>query len=574
MGRIWNAVRRIRIPPRAELRDWFDHWMRTEGRWYGASALVHLLALMCLLFAPIAIVATQHSDAPTFVSPAEEKFEPVDLTHFHLGDPPLDPTELTTESLKLLQPPSQTAQFNDNSPVFKEAGGGTPEESKLPSLGGLGGFSVKSFASGAQVHGRGGVGSGQGFGTHAGVGGAGEGFGTRGSGHREALSGLGGTHATERAVAAALYWLSRHQETAGNWSLSHFNSHCTDHPCSGRSELREDSGATALALLTFLAAGQTHKSDGPYRDAIHKGIFWLVKKQSSEGNLAVGNDQPMYSHGLATIALCEAYGMTHDPHVGGAAQSAVAYIERAQDQNSGGWRYVPQSFGDTSVFGWQVMALKSAQMAGLAVNTMCLEKGELWLNLVAKGSNRGLYAYQQYREASPTMTAVGMLCRQYMGARSDTPAMLEGKEYLKEYPPINSENSVRDTYYWYYATQVMFNLGGPDWDNWNRMMRRTLIETQCKSGCAMGSWDPERPTLDIWGMKGGRIVSTALSTLTLEVYYRYLPLYRVNKQDQQQGPVAPLPPVDPVMAQQNPVSDPGPLEKPAAAPTVGHGIGL
>ena len=104
--------------------------------------------------------------------------------------------------------------------------------------------------------------------------------------------------------------------------------------------------------------------------------------------------------------------------------------------------------------------------------------------------------------------------------------MIEGKEYLRAHPPENSDNAIRDTYYWYYATQVMFNLGGPEWDQWNRTMRRMLIETQCQDGCAMGSWDPERPTPDIWGMKGGRMVTTTLSTLTLEVYYRYLPLYR------------------------------------------------
>ena len=127
---------------------------------------------------------------------------------------------------------------------------------------------------------------------------------------------------------------------------------------------------------------------------------------------------------------------------------------------------------------------------------------------------------------------------------------------------------MRDTYYWYYATQVMFNLGGPQWDQWNRLMRHTLIETQCKEGCAMGSWDPERPTLDVWSGKGGRIITTAMSTLTLEVYYRYLPLYRIHG-----GEAGPAPPPaasagPPVMAQ-NPGEAP-----PVSAPEPSHGIGL
>ena len=62
------------------------------------------------------------------------------------------------------------------------------------------------------------------------------------------------------------------------------------------------------------------------------------------------------------------------------------------------------------------MALKSAQMAGLAVDSQALEKCELWLQSVAKGQHGGLFAYQPYREPSPSMTAVGQLCRQYLGA--------------------------------------------------------------------------------------------------------------------------------------------------------------
>ena len=179
-----------------------------------------------------------------------------------------------------------------------------------------------------------------------------------------------------------------------------------------------DAGATALALLTFLAAGQTHQSAGPYRDTIQRAIFWLIKQQTSDGDLAAGAEQPMYSHGLATIALCEAYGMTKDPKIGNPAQAAVAFIERAQNRDTGCWRYEPRRHdGDTSVFGWQVMALKSAQMAGLAVSSFNLENCQRWLQLVAKGEHRGLFCYQYGREPSPAMTAVGLLCRQYLGAQ-------------------------------------------------------------------------------------------------------------------------------------------------------------
>ena len=281
-----------------------------------------------------------------------------------------------------------------------------------------------------------------------------------------------------------------------------------------------------MALLPFLAAGQTHKSKGPYQQTITKGVAWLIKQQKSDGDLSGGFDQPMYAHGLATLALCEVYGMTKDEHVGVAAQQAVAFIESAQNESTGGWRYQPGDPGDTSVFGWQIMALKSAQLAGLPVNSLVFENAQKWLHSVAKGEHLGLYSYQPYREVTLAMTAVGMLCRQYLGIDPKDPAMLQGKQVLLQNLPDNRLD--RNTYYWYYATLAMHNFCDADWDAWNRRMRRSLIETQVKKGCATGSWDPEKPTLDVWGQQGGRLMTTSFSTLILEVYYRYLPLFQTD----------------------------------------------
>jgi hypothetical protein len=80
-------------------------------------------------------------------------------------------------------------------------------------------------------------------------------------------------------------------------------------------------------------------------------------------------------------------------------------------------------------------------------------------------------------------------------------------------------------YYSYYATQVFHHMGGDDWDWWNTGpngktgMRELLIAAQDKDG----SWDPKG---DHFGSHGGRIMQTSLSLLTLEVYYRHLPLYQ------------------------------------------------
>ena len=419
MVRIWNAVRGIGLSPRAEMLAGLKDWARTEGCWYAGSAVLHFLAMLCLLLVPMKLITADRGEGLSFTTPATEPAELPDLKDFHLGEAPLETSELNSQVL-VMRPAAQTEIYYDASEVFRKAGGGTKQESKEPNLGGLGGFSVAAWGRGTHVLGLGGVGAGIGTGTHPGSGGPEDGFGNRDpSGHRLAMIGGSATKQGDLAIAAALNWFYRHQESGGSWSLSHFAHHCKGRECRGASNIRADAGATALALLCFLAAGQTHKTDGPYRDAVQRAVFWLIKRQTSDGDLSAGAEQPMYSHGLATIALCEAYGMTKDPKVGNPAQAAVGYIERAQNRDAGSWRYDFQSQdGDTSVFGWQVMALKSAQMAGLAVSSFNLDHCKFWLARVAKGEHHGLFAYQPYREYTTSMTAVGLLCRQYLVRRA------------------------------------------------------------------------------------------------------------------------------------------------------------
>ena len=387
--------------------------------------------------------------------------------------------------------------------------------------GGSDGFDVKACGQGIDVMGKRGVGAATN---------AGEGFGGRGSGHRKAmLASGGGTRQSERAVAAALHWLWRHQLSDGSWSLSQYKQRCSDGSCTGTGSSKADTGATGLGLLPYLAAGQTHKTKGPYRETIQRGLLWLLRHQERDGNLAKGCDQPMYSHGLATIALCEAYGLTHDNAVGHAAQGAVNYILAAQNKNDFGWRYTPGQAGDTSVVGWQVMALKSAHMAGLDVGgSYGLEAVGKWFDLVKSGPNNSNFSYQPSGGATPPMTSVGLLCRQYLGTKRDDPMMVDGVKYLMGHMP---DEKLHNVYYWYYATQVLHNYTGYDWDTWNRTMRKLLISTQTREGCASGSWSPDSPSADAWGRQGGRHMLTALSALTLEIYYRYLPLYKSDEKD-------------------------------------------
>ena len=151
----------------------------------------------------------------------------------------------------------------------------------------------------------------------------------------------------------------------GNWSLQKYSDMCKDKTCTGAASQESLSAATAFGLLPFLAAGQPQANNGPFQKTVATGIDWLVSHQKADGDLSADAESQMYSHGMATIVLCEDYGVTQDKSRRRAAQKAIDFIEAAQNTKTGGWRYHPGEDGDTSVFGWQLTALKSAQMAGL-----------------------------------------------------------------------------------------------------------------------------------------------------------------------------------------------------------------
>ena len=547
-----NRLIRQFVPEGTPLDVAFREWYRESGYWYTASALVHAIG-----FVVLAIVVSALSGCPGVLNLGDsEATEAITLDsanvdqdsasveHFNIGQAPLEPTRIGPETLLDGPPAGQTAMYIDDSSTFVEPGEGSPSEKQGLQIGGDNGINVIPNLPGPA--GTKGLGATSGAGTKFGVGDSGNGIGGRGKGSREALLGTGGTPASDRAVIGGLNWLARHQAPAGNWSLQ-YGKYCKGgHPCSGEGSIISDAGATAMAILAYQAFGLTHmvkksekrSSDNDsvdYRHQLQKAIFWLIKHQNPQtGDLSAGCPQPMYAHGLATIALCEAFAMTGDPKVGAAATKAVRLIERAQNEALGGWRYHPRPMdADTSVTGWQVMALKSAEMAGIGVNSMCYEGSRKWLASVAKGEHHGLYVYQPYKEVEPAMTAVGMLCQEYLGVAPDDPALLEGKRYLLENLP--DANLQRDIYYWYYATLAMHNFLDADFDRWNRPMRKTLITTQCKEGCAEGSWDPANPTMDRWS-SAGRVYETAFSTLTLEVYYRFLPLFKVRQSPPSSSP--------------------------------------
>ena len=492
----------------AELIVDAQNWVVTRGLWWATSVAAHLLVAVAAMLV-VRSLPPKEDDAPLFDAKVAMAVPETEIEHFDVGETPIEPSQLDTDTLSLVEAPqiAQEAQVNTTAAdPFVEAGGGTSAGVE-GNMGAGGTFDLIATGPGAASRGTGGLGGGLGTGRNPGSGGAGSGFGGRGSGERKQLLGTyGGTKGSERAVAAALNWFARHQSPDGRWSLNGYAGRCQGSACTGPGSAGSDVAATAMALLPFFAAGQTHKTKGPYRETITRGLLWLLSQEKTDGDIR-GAGGVMYSQGLGTIALCEGFGLSGDPDLGRAAQAAIDFIQRAQHGTTGGWHYAPGGTGDTSIVGWQVMALKSAQMAGLRVSPSSLAGAQVWLKNNSSGKSGGLFSYTPASGASNTMTAVGVLCTQYLGAKREQPNMQEGMQYfMANLPDAKSPNC----YYWYYATQAMHHMPGKEWDTWNRQMRRVLIDTQVKTGCAAGSWDPLKPIPHAHGDAGGRIMVTSL----------------------------------------------------------------
>jgi hypothetical protein len=349
---------------------------------------------------------------------------------------------------------------------------------------------------------------------------------------RELLDRYGGNDETEKAVAAALKWLSQHQLPDGSWTFAHglaCGSQCKDN--GKATEARN--AATGLALMCYLGAGQTHL-EGEYKSTVFKGLSFLLRNMkvtdgkmpswySKGGGSSTG---VMYAHGIASIAMCEAYGMSKDPDLKVAAQASINFIAYAQDPSRGGWDYSPRKSGggDTSVVGWQLMALKSAAMSGLTIPPGVSKKAEKYLDSVSS-SNGSIYGYRTPKGTSASaMTACGLLCKMYMGLPKDNSGLNVASEAIVKKGP-----DPKNVYYNYYATQVLKQVGGPLWTQWDEKMKKELLSTQEKSGHAAGSWYNKAMS---HGDVGGRLYITTMSTMMLEVYYRYMPIYGVQAEDE------------------------------------------
>ena len=351
-----------------------------------------------------------------------------------------------------------------------------------------------------------------------------------------------GGRGVEAALEDGLEWLKWHQSAEGCWKAKDYVENCGKIGPSTCSDVGEESnnvGVTGLALLAFLGDGHTTRS-GVYRENVARGIKWLKDEQDLDSGLIGGRvgHAFLYNHAIASLAMCEAYYFSQSPALKRSAQKASEFIMSARNPYSA-WRYSqpPTGENDTSVTGWMVFALKSAEEAKLTIDKESFAGALSWIDevtdyktgrvgydSVGTPSSRVARINDHFNEQrGESMTAVGLLCRVFMGQDPATTPVMEQHANLlaKALPKWDADPKAKegtDFYYWYYGSYAMYQMGGSHWTKWKSAMEQALVKSQRKEGDEKGSWDAK---VDPWGYAGGRVYTTALGVLCLEVYYRY-----------------------------------------------------
>lgn len=450
------------------------------------SFIVHLSVLMVLALIPL----TQIAEGPMTFYLGDSAGEGEGLEEIDLGSA-ASPTDTVDPTMEVIEP----TQVVDATTLLDNIK--LPEISPLPST-------TAADSSNALKALPAGIANGL----------AGRGGNLRG----DLIKKFGGNGQTIEAVDLGLQWLAKNQMSDGSWSLTG--------PYSDGGANENRTAATAMALNAFLGDGNT-PLDGKYKENVRLGLAYLIKRQDEDGFFAAREPsrQQMYAQAIATITVCEAYGMTGDSKFRIAAQKAIKFAEWSQSKLKG-WRYDPRIDADLSVTGWYLMALVTGKMVKLEVDEEIFKAVGDFLDSVQheEGSR---YAYKEFDPPSLSMTAEGLLCRIYLGWPRTEPAMMRAvrDDLLTNKPSRDEEMS--SVYYWYYATQVLHHIGGKQWEEWNAAMKRVLPAMQTREGNEAGSWGPNK---DQFGASGGRLYTTCLNIYCLEVYYRHLAMYDLDQQ--------------------------------------------
>ncbi|MFN0058593.1 MAG: prenyltransferase/squalene oxidase repeat-containing protein, partial [Planctomycetota bacterium] len=351
-----------------------------------------------------------------------------------------------------------------------------------------------------------------------------------------ALERHGGDEQTENAVRRGLQYLAAHQLESGGWG----------DPSRVDEKYGETMvGTSALALLAFLGAGHAPGRGSEHEPTVTRAIDYLLALQMPDSG-HFGARTAAYSHGIATYALGEALLMHPDERVRRAVERGVKQILRHQQLDSdqsvrhGGWSYfyhsgrVYDEYPRVSVSVWQIMALKTASLAGIDVAPGHFTAANHFLKAAwAQRYGRFLYSRepQRLRTSYPTLpgsTPAAVFALELLGENCESPEVAGGVRFITEHPPTgwnvaSSTSFVNDaagnSYYWYYGTLAMFLHGGEPWAAWNEALKSTLLPSQARDG----SWEP----ICVYSQYAGdtddyRVYTTSLNVLMLEIYYRYL----------------------------------------------------
>jgi len=483
------------------------------------AALVYVERLMAIDLPPIVILPRDPVLPPVIPDP-----ENIRDVFTHKGIPSDDTVKSTNDDPVIWFPGAKKSDHNETADNADDHGFDGQSEKFLSSTpGDAGGPRSRQLSRVPGVYENIGVGSGGG--------GSGK-WTNRRKGRENLVKDVNG-RITDNAVTAALRWLARHQSADGSWSASGFCKTCT-----GTGDDAFDTGVTSLSLLAFLGAGYSQLSkdeiDGiRVADVVRKSIQWLLSRQDPEGCVGERGQKYMYNHAIAALALSEAYGMSAATILKEPAQKAIDFLVASQNPGKG-WRYSMKcQDNDTSVTGWAVMALKSAEISGLQFPTSAFDGALAWLSEAtekegyyqtgynARGTGRVFVPGRNEQFAHhPSMSAVAVMSRIFIQKKRD-PSMAAVNLLAADLPAWQPGQV--DFYYWYYASLALFQYDGPKgafWAKWNEPMKNAIVPNQkTKShGCENGSWDP---AADRWGFEGGRVYAAAINCLTLEVYYRY-----------------------------------------------------
>lgn len=311
--------------------------------------------------------------------------------------------------------------------------------------------------------------------------------------------------AAEAAVGRGLAHLAGQQRADGSW------------PDAGGG-----TGVVAACALAFMAHGHLPGS-GQYGQVTARALQFLLRAAQPDGLIyrAGMGPQPMYHHGLATLALAEAWGQTADDRIREVLVRAVALICATQNAK-GGWRYQPKVHDDDlSATVMQLMALRAAKDAGLAVPKEVIDAGIRYVKRCHNGKGEGQdggFGYMPGRPSGFSRTGAGVTSLQVAGdARSAE--VSQGVEYILQFKPVGEKKPEEEWYYYgsYYATMGLYQAQGLGawgrraWGRWYPAMTRDLLARQKGDGSWHGQYRP---------------YPAAMALLILEIPCRYLPIYQ------------------------------------------------